>query len=121
MKLLDYGIEKPMVNVENLSNLEQMIRNGGIQNNLNTKTQSTDSNLRLRCEGSGRKRICLHWHLTKREKMKRIPECGGRGEWVASRSKPGTSNLREERHFLMATRTPPPRLLELDEEPRSSR
>ncbi|GBO42548.1 hypothetical protein AVEN_126129-1 [Araneus ventricosus] len=41
-----------IIKVENLSNLEKMIRNGGIQENLKSKTQSADSNLRPRCEGS---------------------------------------------------------------------
>ncbi|GBM55469.1 hypothetical protein AVEN_27827-1 [Araneus ventricosus] len=45
---------KPIVKVENLSNLEQIIRNGEIQKNLKSKTQSADSNLRPRCEGSGK-------------------------------------------------------------------
>ncbi|GBM54034.1 hypothetical protein AVEN_215405-1 [Araneus ventricosus] len=45
---------KPIVKVENLSNLEQMIRNGGIQNNLKSKTHSADSNLEPRCEASGK-------------------------------------------------------------------
>ncbi|GBN92615.1 hypothetical protein AVEN_275051-1 [Araneus ventricosus] len=31
-----------------------MIRNGGIRKNLKSKTQSADSNLRPRCEGSGK-------------------------------------------------------------------
>ncbi|GBO45963.1 hypothetical protein AVEN_166717-1 [Araneus ventricosus] len=48
------GRKKPIVKVENLSNLEQMIRNGGIKKNLKSKTQSIDSNLRPRCEGSGK-------------------------------------------------------------------
>ncbi|GBO02710.1 hypothetical protein AVEN_210489-1 [Araneus ventricosus] len=54
MEFLDHGREIPIVKVENLSNLEQMIPNGGIQKNLKSKTQSADSNLRLRCEGSGK-------------------------------------------------------------------
>ncbi|GBO05256.1 hypothetical protein AVEN_50409-1 [Araneus ventricosus] len=37
-----------------MSNLEQMIPNSGIQKNLNSKTQSADSNLRPRCESSGK-------------------------------------------------------------------
>ncbi|GBM55470.1 hypothetical protein AVEN_27828-1 [Araneus ventricosus] len=45
---------KPIVKVEKLSNLEQITRNGGIHKNLKSKTQSVDSNLRLRCEGSGK-------------------------------------------------------------------
>ncbi|GBN57019.1 hypothetical protein AVEN_99864-1 [Araneus ventricosus] len=54
MEFLEHGKEKPIVQVENLSNLEQMIRNGGIQKHLKSKTQSADSNLRPRCEGSGK-------------------------------------------------------------------
>ncbi|GBO40975.1 hypothetical protein AVEN_116338-1 [Araneus ventricosus] len=54
MGLLEHGKEKPLVKVENLSNLKQMVRNGGIQKNLKSKTQSADSNLRTRCEGSGK-------------------------------------------------------------------
>ncbi|GBL96970.1 hypothetical protein AVEN_182546-1 [Araneus ventricosus] len=51
---LENGKEKPIIKVENLSNLEQMILNGGIQKSLKSKTQSADSNLRLRSEGSGK-------------------------------------------------------------------
>ncbi|GBN63741.1 hypothetical protein AVEN_255052-1 [Araneus ventricosus] len=54
MEFLKHGKLKPIVKVENLSNLEQMIRNGGIQKNLKSKTHSADSNLRPRCEGSGK-------------------------------------------------------------------
>ncbi|GBM40400.1 hypothetical protein AVEN_106143-1 [Araneus ventricosus] len=53
MEFLEHGKLKPIIKVVNLSNLEQMIRNGGIQESLNSKTQSADSNLRPRCEGSG--------------------------------------------------------------------
>ncbi|GBM37395.1 hypothetical protein AVEN_28346-1 [Araneus ventricosus] len=52
MEFLEHGKEKLIIKVETLSNLEQMIRNGGIQKNLKSKTQSSDSNLRPRCEGS---------------------------------------------------------------------
>ncbi|GBM56570.1 hypothetical protein AVEN_89563-1 [Araneus ventricosus] len=51
---LEHGKKKSILKVENLSNLEQMIRNGGIQKNLKSKTQSVDSNVRPRCEGSGK-------------------------------------------------------------------
>ncbi|GBM44319.1 hypothetical protein AVEN_232111-1 [Araneus ventricosus] len=54
MDFLEHGNKKSIVEVENLSNLEQIIRNGGIQKNLKSKTQSVDSNLRPRCEGSGK-------------------------------------------------------------------
>ncbi|GBM19289.1 hypothetical protein AVEN_259871-1 [Araneus ventricosus] len=53
MEFLQHGKEKPIVQVENLSNLEQMIRNGRIQKNLKSKTPSADSNFKHRCEGSG--------------------------------------------------------------------
>ncbi|GBN70762.1 hypothetical protein AVEN_254685-1 [Araneus ventricosus] len=46
MEFLEHGEEKPIVKVENLPNLKQMIQNGGIQKNLKSKTQSADSNLR---------------------------------------------------------------------------
>ncbi|GBN01071.1 hypothetical protein AVEN_3625-1 [Araneus ventricosus] len=54
IEFLEHRKEKTIVTVENLSNLEQIIRNGGIQKNLKSKTQSADSNLRPRCEGSGK-------------------------------------------------------------------
>ncbi|GBL93212.1 hypothetical protein AVEN_42660-1 [Araneus ventricosus] len=54
MEFLKLGEEKPIVKVENLSNLEQMIRRDGIQKNLKCKTQSADSNLKPRCEGRGK-------------------------------------------------------------------
>ncbi|GBN69976.1 hypothetical protein AVEN_240206-1 [Araneus ventricosus] len=54
MEFLEPGKEKPIVKVENLSNLEQIVRNGGIQKNLKYKAKSTDSNLRPRREGSGK-------------------------------------------------------------------
>ncbi|GBO23601.1 hypothetical protein AVEN_233970-1 [Araneus ventricosus] len=53
MEFLEHGKEKPIVKVETLRNFEQVIRNGEIQKNLNSKTQSADSNLRNRLEGSG--------------------------------------------------------------------
>ncbi|GBL72684.1 hypothetical protein AVEN_235838-1 [Araneus ventricosus] len=54
LEILEHGKEKPIVKAENLSNLEQMIRSGGIQKNLKSKTASANSNLRPRCEGSGK-------------------------------------------------------------------
>ncbi|GBM13315.1 hypothetical protein AVEN_226296-1 [Araneus ventricosus] len=54
MEYLEHGKEKPIVKVENLTNSEQMIRSEGIQDNLKSKTQSGDSNLRPQCEGSGK-------------------------------------------------------------------
>ncbi|GBL81041.1 hypothetical protein AVEN_83119-1 [Araneus ventricosus] len=56
MEFLEHGKEKPIVKVENLSNLEQMIRNGGIQKILKSKTQSAYSNFIPLCEGSGKKK-----------------------------------------------------------------
>ncbi|GBN47688.1 hypothetical protein AVEN_143005-1 [Araneus ventricosus] len=49
MKFLEHGKEKPIVKVKN-----QIIRNCGIQKNLKSNTQSADSTLRPRCEGSGK-------------------------------------------------------------------
>ncbi|GBN54755.1 hypothetical protein AVEN_169142-1 [Araneus ventricosus] len=54
MEYLEHGKEKPIVKVENLSNMEQIIQNGGIPKNLNSKTQCADSNLRPRCKVSGK-------------------------------------------------------------------
>ncbi|GBM63888.1 hypothetical protein AVEN_249975-1 [Araneus ventricosus] len=53
MEFLEHGKEKAIVKVENLGNLEQMIRNDGIQANSKSKTSTSDSNLRPRCEASG--------------------------------------------------------------------
>ncbi|GBM32678.1 hypothetical protein AVEN_223464-1 [Araneus ventricosus] len=55
MEVLEHEKEAPIVKVASLSSLEQIIRNGGIQKNLKSKTQSADSNLRSRCEGSGKR------------------------------------------------------------------
>ncbi|GBO02658.1 hypothetical protein AVEN_226151-1 [Araneus ventricosus] len=41
MEFLEHGKEKHIVKVENLSNVEQMIRNGGIQKNLKSKPLSS--------------------------------------------------------------------------------
>ncbi|GBO32090.1 hypothetical protein AVEN_72705-1 [Araneus ventricosus] len=75
---LENGKEKPVVKVENPSNLEQMIQNGGIQKNLKSKTQSADSNLRPRyARVAAKQRIYLHWHLASRLEMKfKIPRVG---------------------------------------------
>ncbi|GBM90074.1 hypothetical protein AVEN_162418-1 [Araneus ventricosus] len=70
MEFLEHGKKKPIVKVENLSNLDQMIRSGGFQRNLKSETQSADSCLKPRCEGNGKQRICLHWHLASRLEMK---------------------------------------------------
>ncbi|GBM10208.1 hypothetical protein AVEN_103816-1 [Araneus ventricosus] len=70
--------------VENLSNLEQMIRNDGIQKNLKSKTQSADSNLRPLCEGSGKIKDLptLTPRIDARNETLTLPR-GGRGVWVA--------------------------------------
>ncbi|GBM24541.1 hypothetical protein AVEN_217121-1 [Araneus ventricosus] len=85
MEFLEHGKEnlssKP---VGNLSNLEQMIRNGGIQKNLKSKTQSAYSNLRPRCEGSGKTKDppTLPPRVEARNETQNLP-LGGRGVWVA--------------------------------------
>ncbi|GBL95626.1 hypothetical protein AVEN_22122-1 [Araneus ventricosus] len=53
MEFLEHGNEKPIVNVETYEIWSKIIGNDGIQKNLNSKTQSTDSNLRPQLEGSG--------------------------------------------------------------------
>ncbi|GBO11570.1 hypothetical protein AVEN_49325-1 [Araneus ventricosus] len=83
MEFLELGEEKPIVKVENLSNLEQMIQNGGIQKNLNSKTQSIDSDLRPRLEGSSSSKDLptLEPRFEGRNETRILP-CGGRGGWV---------------------------------------
>ncbi|GBN76406.1 hypothetical protein AVEN_51935-1 [Araneus ventricosus] len=84
MEFLEHGKEKPNVQVENLSNLEQMIRNGGIQKNLKSKTQSADSNLRPLCEGSGKTNdLPILAPRVEARNETRNPPRGGRGIWVA--------------------------------------
>ncbi|GBM02400.1 hypothetical protein AVEN_164972-1 [Araneus ventricosus] len=80
LEFLEQGKEKPIVKVENLSNLEQMIRNGGIQKNLNYKTKPAYSNLRRRCEGSGKTKDLPTWHLASRLEMKLEIPCVGEEE-----------------------------------------
>ncbi|GBL91190.1 hypothetical protein AVEN_195091-1 [Araneus ventricosus] len=75
MEFLEHGEEKLIVKVENLSNLEQMIRNGGIQKNLKFKNQSADSNLGPRCEASGKTKDLPT--LAPRDEG-RNPPCGGK-------------------------------------------
>ncbi|GBO43073.1 hypothetical protein AVEN_176697-1 [Araneus ventricosus] len=84
MEFLEHGKEKLIVKVENLSHLEQMIRNGGIQKNLKSKTQSADSNLRPPCEGSGKTKDLptLAPRVEARNETQN-PQHGGRGVWVA--------------------------------------
>ncbi|GBO43581.1 hypothetical protein AVEN_253456-1 [Araneus ventricosus] len=53
MEFSEQGKEKTIVKVETLWNVEQMIRNGRIQKNLSSKTQTADCNLRPRLEGGG--------------------------------------------------------------------
>ncbi|GBN66831.1 hypothetical protein AVEN_270237-1 [Araneus ventricosus] len=78
MEFLEHGKRKPIVNVENLSNLKQMIRNGGIQKNVKSKTQSADSNLRPRSEGSGKtKDLPTFAPRDEGRNETRIPPCGG--------------------------------------------
>ncbi|GBM32693.1 hypothetical protein AVEN_223473-1 [Araneus ventricosus] len=84
MEFLEHGKEEPIVKVENLSNLEQMIRNGGIPRNLKSKTQSADSNLRPQCEGSSKtKDVPTLAPRVEARNETRNPPSGGRGEWVA--------------------------------------
>ncbi|GBM08760.1 hypothetical protein AVEN_963-1 [Araneus ventricosus] len=84
MEFLEHGEETPIVKVENLSNLEQMIQNGGIEKKLKSKTQSTDSNLRSRCEGSGKtKDLPTLAPRVESGSETRNPPRGGRGVWVA--------------------------------------
>ncbi|GBM38586.1 hypothetical protein AVEN_71692-1 [Araneus ventricosus] len=84
MEVLEHGKEKPVIKVENLSKLEQMIRNGGVQKNLKSKIQSADSNSDLDARVAAKQRICLHWHLASRLEMKlRNPPREVRGVWVA--------------------------------------
>ncbi|GBL85194.1 hypothetical protein AVEN_222686-1 [Araneus ventricosus] len=80
MEFLEHGKEKPIAKVENLSNLEQMILNGGIQKNLKSKTLSADSSLRPRCEGSGKTKDLptLGLRVEARNKTRNLPH-GGRG------------------------------------------
>ncbi|GBN05491.1 hypothetical protein AVEN_91060-1 [Araneus ventricosus] len=84
MQFLERGKEKPIVKVENLSNLEQMIRSDGIEKNLKSKTQSADSNLRPRCEGSVKTKdlATLAPRVGARNETRNPPH-GGRGVWVA--------------------------------------
>ncbi|GBM33482.1 hypothetical protein AVEN_55798-1 [Araneus ventricosus] len=84
MEFLEHGMRKSIVKVENLSNVEQMIRNGGIQKNLKFKTQSADSNLRPRCEASSKtKDLCTLVPRDEGRNETRIPYVGGRGDgWV---------------------------------------
>ncbi|GBN80390.1 hypothetical protein AVEN_151472-1 [Araneus ventricosus] len=84
MEFLEHGKEKPIVKIENPSNLEQMIRNGGIQNNLKSKTYSADSNLRPRCEGSGKtKDLPTLAPRVEARNETQTPLCAERGVWVA--------------------------------------
>ncbi|GBL86437.1 hypothetical protein AVEN_164595-1 [Araneus ventricosus] len=84
MEFLEHGKEKLIGKVGNLSNLEQIILNGGIQKNLKSKSQSTDSNLRPRCEGSGKTKDLptLAPRVEARNETRNLPR-EGRGVWVA--------------------------------------
>ncbi|GBO27973.1 hypothetical protein AVEN_166733-1 [Araneus ventricosus] len=95
MEFLEHGKEKPIVKVENLSNLEQMIRKGGIQQNLKSKTQSADSNLRPRREGSGKTKDmhALAPRVEARNETRNPPHGGGGRKWrLCGRNSP-TLNL----------------------------
>ncbi|GBN67461.1 hypothetical protein AVEN_93675-1 [Araneus ventricosus] len=84
MEFLVHGKEKPIVNVEILSNLEQIIRNGGIQKSSKSKTQSADSNLRPRREGSVKtKDLPTLAPCVEGRNETRNPSHGGRRVWVA--------------------------------------
>ncbi|GBL78658.1 hypothetical protein AVEN_65231-1 [Araneus ventricosus] len=84
MEFLEHWKEKPIVKVENLSNLEQMIRNGGIQKSLKSKTQSADSKMRPRCEGSDKtKDLPTVTPRVEARNENRNPSREGRGVWVA--------------------------------------
>ncbi|GBL80959.1 hypothetical protein AVEN_83054-1 [Araneus ventricosus] len=83
MEFLEHGKKRPIVKVENLSHLEQMIRNGGIQKKLKSQTQSTDSNLRHQSEGSGKTKDLPT--LSPRDEGRnetQIPRMGARGIWL---------------------------------------
>ncbi|GBL80912.1 hypothetical protein AVEN_26322-1 [Araneus ventricosus] len=83
MEFLEHGKEKPIFKVEKLSNLEQIIRNSGIQKNLKSKTQSADSNLRHRCEVSSKtKDLPTLAPSVEARNETRNPSCRGRGVWV---------------------------------------
>ncbi|GBM76372.1 hypothetical protein AVEN_165975-1 [Araneus ventricosus] len=77
-------MEKPIVTVKHLSNMEQMIRNGGIQKNLKSETQSADSNLEPQCKSSSRTKYLpiLAPRIEARNETRILPR-GGRGIWVA--------------------------------------
>ncbi|GBN53252.1 hypothetical protein AVEN_16523-1 [Araneus ventricosus] len=80
LEFLEHGKEKPIVKVENLSNLQQVIRNGGIQKNLKSKIQSTDFNLGPRLEGGGkRKDLPTLASRVEARNETRNPPRGGRG------------------------------------------
>ncbi|GBM17982.1 hypothetical protein AVEN_238383-1 [Araneus ventricosus] len=84
VEFLEHGKEKRIVKVENLSSLEQMIRNGEIQKNLKSKTQSAASNLRPRCEGSGKTTDLptLAPRVEDTSETRNLPRVGS-GFWVA--------------------------------------
>ncbi|GBM22927.1 hypothetical protein AVEN_136349-1 [Araneus ventricosus] len=60
-----------------------MMRNGGIQKNLKSKTQSADSNLRPRCVSSGKTKdlLTLALRVEARNETRNLPS-EGRGVWV---------------------------------------
>ncbi|GBN78144.1 hypothetical protein AVEN_107093-1 [Araneus ventricosus] len=83
MEFLEHGKENPIIKVKNVSNCEQMIRNGGIKRNLNSKTQFSDSNLRPRCKGSCKTKDLptLGPRVKGRNEIRHLPS-GGSGVWV---------------------------------------
>ncbi|GBN00373.1 hypothetical protein AVEN_19382-1 [Araneus ventricosus] len=62
-----------------------MIRSGGIQKNLNSKTQSSDSNLRPRVDDSSTSKDLptLEPRVEGRNETRNLP-WGGRGGWVGA-------------------------------------
>ncbi|GBM61643.1 hypothetical protein AVEN_64405-1 [Araneus ventricosus] len=75
MEFGEHGKEKAIVNVENLWNMEQMIRKDGIQTNSKSKTSCSDSNLKPRCEASGTSKDLTK--LRRRLENRKSAESGG--------------------------------------------
>ncbi|GBN04437.1 hypothetical protein AVEN_230457-1 [Araneus ventricosus] len=76
MEFLEHGKEKAIVKVENLRNLEQIIRNYGIQTNSKSETSCVDSNLRPRCEASGTSKDLTRLSLATRLENQKSAEWG---------------------------------------------
>ncbi|GBL94290.1 hypothetical protein AVEN_16810-1 [Araneus ventricosus] len=77
MEFLEHGKEKAIVKIENLKNLEQKIRNDGIQTNSKSKTSCADSNLRTRCEASGTSRDLTRLRPRDEARKSEIRRVGG--------------------------------------------